>query len=242
MNRNNGAQSSCVLLTMIISGCQHCWLWGFKIFPAPTQTSLLFPSFPSANRTQAASHYREACPLVFYERVSQIFYNLVCAYRHAASFLQHFVDLCSKHLDKDGIWPHRGHLVQLDTLYFQRRGSLLSTDCGKVLLLGWAFLKPAESPLQWSPVAPLNITFLWAKPAPCLLFPTYSVSCSLNLRFEVSGFEQSQNLSWNLTPLWQPLPYSLSVLGGTICGVCGFEPAIGQVSHASLSTEVSSHL
>lgn len=133
-------------------------------------------------------------------------------------------------------------LIQSLCFRSSRGGSLLSTDCSKAFLLGWAFLNPAESPLQWSPIAPLNIAFLWANLTPCLLFPTYSVSCALNLHFEVSGFEQSQNLSWNLTLLWQPLPPALSTLGGTICGVRGFKPAISQVSHASLSTESSLQL
>lgn len=150
--------------------------------------------------------------------------------------------LLKAHEQRQGFGCTEGTLIQ--SLHFRSSGggSLLSTDCSKVFLLGWAFLKPAESPLQWSPIAPLNIAFFWANSAPRLSFPTYSVSCSLNLLFEVSGFEQSQNLSWNLTPLWQPLPCSLSILGGTIRGMCGFKPAISQVSHASLSTELSSQL
>lgn len=244
MNRNNGAQSSCILLTMIISGCQHCWLWGFKIFPVPTQTSLLFPSFPSANRTQAALHYREACPLVFHESFTD-FYNLVCAYRHAASFLKDFVDLRSKHLEKDmDLAAERAPYASCCNVCLSNPedDSLCSVQPVAKHFCWIGHFKASRKPLAMKPYCTSPHHIPWANPAPCLFFPTYSISRSLNLHFEVSGFEQCQNLSWNLTPPWQPLPRSLSMLGGTICGAWGFEPAVSQVSHASLSTTLSSQL
>lgn len=133
MNRNNGAQSSCVLLTMIISGCQHCWLWGFKIFPVPTQTSLPFPSFPRANRPQAALHYREACPSVFSERLSQIF-TTWCVHTGLQHLPCHV--LLAWTWIKTGVWLHRGHPVHLEAILVEedlcsaQRGAKLSCWAG----------------------------------------------------------------------------------------------------------------
>lgn len=153
MNRNNGAQSSCVLLTMIISGCQPCWLWGFKIFPTPTQTDLT-PISKLSKRKQSTGCFalQGRLPISFLWKVFTDFYNLVCAYRHAVSSLQRFHDLCSKHMDKDGDLATERALCApwYNAWTSSGRGSLLSKDCGKVFLLRWAFLKPAESPLHCS--------------------------------------------------------------------------------------------
>lgn len=93
-------QSSCLLLTVIISGCQHCWLWGFKIFCVPAQTSLYFQAFQCKQNTGCFA-LRGGLSITFLWKSFTDFYNLVCAFRHAASFPKYFVDLGSKHLDKD---------------------------------------------------------------------------------------------------------------------------------------------
>lgn len=79
---------------------------------------------------------------------------------------------------KKGFGCTEGTLRQ--SLYFLWRKTFAQYREGKAFLMGWAFLRPAESSSSWSPVAHLNIVFLWANPAPGLLFPAHSVSCSLN--------------------------------------------------------------
>lgn len=175
MNRNNGAQSSCVLLTMIISGCQHCWLWGFKIFPVPTQTSLPFPSFPRANRPQAALHYREACPSVFSERLSQIF-TTWCVHTGLQHLPCHV--LLAWTWIKTGVWLHRGTLCTWRQSLWRK--IFTQHREGQSFPAGLGISTAVESSSSLTPIAHLAITFLWANPAPGLLFPAHSVSCSLN--------------------------------------------------------------
>lgn len=232
MNRNNGAQSSCVLLTMIISGCQHCWLWGFKIFPAPTQTSLPFPSFPSANRPQAALHYREACPSVFCERLSQIF-TTWCV--HAG--VQHLpcnVLLTSKHTHKEGVWLHRGHLEAI--LVFPMEEDLCSAQRGQSIPDGLGISTASRKLLLMESRCPSQHRVPLGKSSP---WPFVSSSLCFLLS-EFLHLKEAQ-ISTEISLQSGSLCHA-PCLGGAICGVCGFKPTISQVSSANLSTELSSQL
>lgn len=199
MNRNNGAQSSCVLLTMIISGCQHCWLWGFKIFPVPTQTSLPFPSFPSTNRAQAALHYREACPSVCCERLSRIF-TTWCVHAGMQHLWTVLLTSTASTCTKTGLWLHRGHLVQLEVIFVEedlcsaQRGAKHSCWAGHFYSSRKLLVMESHCPSQY------HIPLGKSGPLPFVVSSLFLVPW-------ISAFEKSPNLHWNLTPLWQPLSW-----------------------------------
>ena len=222
------------------AGCEDS-----RFSPTPTQTSLLFPSFPSANRTQAALHYSEACPLVFYERVSQIF-TTWCVH----TGMQHLswnILLTSGQSTwtKTGIWLHRGHLVHLDTILLfqiQRRKVFAQYGLWQSISVGLGISKASRKPLPVKPQCPSQHCIPLGKSSPlpfvsnllCFLFPE-----SAFWSFWIWTKPKSQLKSHSTLAA---SPYSVSLLGGTICSVCGFKPSISQVSHASLSTELSSQL
>lgn len=200
MNRNNGAQSSCVLLTMIISGCQHCWLWGFKIgqhrshshfqaFQVQTDHRLLCITGRPAHQFSVKGFHRFLQPGVCTQGCRSPLQRSAVPQRWVLAAQEAPCSPWSNPCRKD-----------LCKIFAQHRE-------GRAFLLGWAFLQQQKSPHHCPPsIAHLHITVLWANPAPGLLFPAHSVSCSLNFCI----WKKKAQISTEISPPWQPLQSSCS--------------------------------
>lgn len=116
-------------------------------------------------------------PISFLWKAFTDFYNLVCA--HRGTNLPCNVLL----IHKDGFGCTGGHLVHLEAILVEKifAKSLLSTERGKHCCWAGHFYSSRKLlVIAHHPTAHLHITVLWANPAPGLLFPAHSVSCSLN--------------------------------------------------------------
>lgn len=121
-------------------------------------------------------------------------------------------------------------------MYFLWRKTFAQHREGKAFLMGWAFLRPAESSSSWIPIAhcpsqhrvPLGKSSPWpfVSSSLCFLLCEFLHLKEAQIPTEISL--QSGSLC------------HAPCLGEAICGVCGFKPTIGQVSSANLSTELSS--
>lgn len=203
MNRNNGAQSSCVLLTMIISGCQHCWLWGVKDFPCASTDLTPISKLSKSKQTTGCFALQGGLPISFLWKVFTDFYKLVC------SIFPEILLACT--CTKAGLCLHRGHLEAIlveGDLCSAHRGAKHSCWAGhfhsrrKLLIMDCHCPPHRHIPLG----------------KPSLFFPAHSVSCSLNFCVWKKA-QISTEISLHIGSLC-----SAPCLGGAICGVCGFKP------------------
>lgn len=195
----------------------------------PTQTSVPFPSFPSANRPQAALHYREACPSVFCERLPRILQPGVCT-QACRVFPATFC--CPARTQSHGFGCTGGTLHTLRQSLWRK--IFAQHREGQSIPAGLGISTAAESSSSWTAIAHLSITCPWANTAPGLLFPAHSVPCFPEF-MHLKKAQVSTEISLHSGSLC-----SAPCLGGAMRGVCGFRPTIGQVSNSNLSTELSS--
>lgn len=108
-----------------------------------------------------------------------------------------------------------------------------STERGKASVLGWAFLQQQKAPHHGLPL-PTS-----ASHSPGQIQPWPFVSSSLYSLFPEFLHLKKAQISSEIS-LSSGSLCSAPCLGGAMCGVCGFKPAISQVSSANLSPELSS--
>lgn len=131
-----------------------------------------------------------------------------------------------------GLWLHRGHLAHLEAILVEedlcpaQRGAKHPCWAGHFYSSRKLLIMDSHCPSQHH--IPLGKYSPWpfVSSSLCSLFPEFLHLKKAQISSEISL--RSGSLC------------SAPCLGGAMCGVCGFKPAISQVSSANLSPELSS--